>query len=362
MPLEVLNVYEGQWIWPNGSDLSEVVNIGATVVMAQTWVTITQRANQSNTTSNTAWFTTIQLTSATQITLQRGGFSQGNIVNWKVTEFNDSVNVHRGSFTQNAITVNTTVPLVDLSKSISYCTFRTTTGVISQENIRKSMVRHRLTGTTELRSNIQTASAGHTIEYQIIEFTVNISVQTFASGNSTWPINITITGVAQVRTFLVFSWSANTTGNLCTEDVLSCRLTGPTTVRMEDFFAGSVNKFYAFYVVTYTGSDDFNVERGYDAINGNTVITPVVSTEKSRAMLIMGHGFESLIECDTCSNTFNHFACTSEVVSDTQIKFTRESSSLDATVAWELIRFPRAASPLPIMHHYYAMQRRRVKQ
>ena len=331
----LLSRQEGNFSFPNGSITLQDITI-TSVTLANSWVEISVRADESDSISNVSYYTTAVLTSSTNLRLQRGGLTRATFVEWVVYEFDSSVNVYRGSFVQSSATVNTTVPSVNLSKSISVATYRTTFGVTTTLNIRNCVLRNRLTTSTELRTNLFVSDASSTVHWQVIEFTTDISVQQFEASNSTWPLNIAITSVDLLKSFIIFSWSSNSSTSLCSEDILSCRLTSSTNVRMEDFFGGVIAKFYNFYVVTYTGSDVFDVSRGYTTMLG-TSITPTISTTKSNASLILGHEYNSLLEADVCSRNFRDHGSSSKIDSNVAFTTTRFSGTNEATVAWELV-------------------------
>ena len=198
----IISRQEGVYTFTSDTLRNETIS---NVNTANTWVRLSIRAAESDSISNVSYYCTIDLTSSTNIRLQRGGSSRDTTVEWTVIEFDSSVNVYRGSFVHNLSTEDTTVPSIDLSKSISDLTYRNTSTLSTSVNIRDCVVRNRLTSSTNLRTNVRTGFANATVVWQVIEFTQNISVQQFDNVTTASPINVTISSVTMAKSFIMFS-------------------------------------------------------------------------------------------------------------------------------------------------------------
>tara|TARA_Y100000310_G_C20704329_1_gene833669 strand:- start:37697 stop:38788 length:1092 start_codon:yes stop_codon:yes gene_type:complete len=350
----------GMATWSFGVGVLQNITISS-VNLSRTWVRITYRSTSTGAEIESV-LTVAHLTSSTNLRLERGGTSKACTIEWAVYEFDDSVNVYRGSFTQSAVTVNTSVTSVNTAKAISECTFMTTSVPTATQQISYTMLRDRLTSSTNLRTNLGIADANSTVHWQVIEFTEGASVANYSGNSTTWPLDVVITAVDDLdKSFLVFSWASNgALLGMCSEDLLSCRYTtSADVVRMEDFFAGAIDKLYSFYTVELDG-DDATVDRGYDPVAfGVNTITPGVDIVSSAQSMIRSNcNYDVFAETDTCSNALELMTFI-ERMSDVSATFQRLSNTVASSIAWEAIDFgvEPEDTVLPNIMNYYYRQR-----
>jgi hypothetical protein len=351
----IVSKQSGMVTWSFGAGLLQNITITA-VDLSRAWVKISYRATNTGSAIESL-LTVAHLTSTTNLRLERGGTGKSVSIEWVVYEFDDSVNVYRGSFTQSTATVNTTVTSVDTAKAISECTFMTTSVPTTAQQISYTMVRNRLTSSTNLRTNLSVGDANSTVHWQVIEFTEGASVTNYSGNSTAWPLEVSITAVDDLdKSFIVFSWSHVTGTGLCSEDLLSCRYTtSADVVRMEDYFSGVIDKYYSFYTVELE-SDDATVDRGYDVVPfGVATITPGVDIVTSAQSMIRSNcEYDTFAETDTCSNALELMSFT-EGLSDVSATFQRLSNTVASTIAWEAIDFgvePDNTVPRKMIYYY----------
>ncbi len=272
------------------------------------------------------------LTSGTNLRLQRSSSTSNCVVCWQVIEFNSDVTVQTLEVSHSAsFSVNTAVSTVNLSRTISFNSCRTSTSPTN--GMRDILTRERLTSSTNVRSNCYQSDTNMIIACHVVEFGAEVTVQQFDGTFSTASTDITISSVTTANTWITGNVFPLGTTNVDADQVPGRRLFDSTTVRVSSYTA------YDWYDNTYVvSSNDTTVTRGYAA---ETTITgtETISVEKDASMVNIGGNAGSIVTCNTTSESFADFSFCAEMNSNTLMSWSRESSANTASLPWEVIEF-----------------------
>ncbi len=164
-------------------------------------------------------------------------------IQWYVVTFGSGVKVQRGEVTQSAATVN--VPITAVAAVGQAFVLWSKTMVSTDTSWEDDdAVLGEITSTTNLQFRSNVAAPGHTIAWQVVEFTnpadINVQKGTTAMTGTTTSVAATLgTAVDVIRTFVLVGWRSSGTGNDIGARMLRARLTDSTTVTIDRSISGS---------------------------------------------------------------------------------------------------------------------------
>ncbi len=204
-----------------------------------------------------------QLTSATNIQLNRTGTATTVTIKWQVATFGRSVSVQRGTTGVTASPMNVALAAVDLSKTFVLVSWQKLGSTYGADDI----VRARLTSTTNLEFSHGTGSFDGTADWQVVTMdaaSVQSGDATLASGASS--LVVPVTAVDTTKTFLMVSWTSN--GDSIGANFVRGRITSPTQLTFDRGVTGTTLSL-TWYLVTLT--DGSTVQSGNTSFGTGTL-------------------------------------------------------------------------------------------
>ncbi len=167
-------------------------------------------------------------------------------IRWYVVSFSSGVKVQRGEVDQSAATVNVTITAV-AALTQAFVTFSKTPVAGNASLGSDDMVLAELTSTTNLQFRTGAASTGHTLSWQVIEFTnaSDINVQkgslTTLTGTATSVTATLGTAVDTSRAFVLAGYWSSASTAAVGDRMIRAQLTNSTTVTIDRDITGTGN-------------------------------------------------------------------------------------------------------------------------
>ena len=266
-------------------------------------------------------------------------------IQWYVVGYNCGVNVQRGVATPTNPTTDVTITAVN-SVAAAFVTWSTTPNATDTSWSNNDAMLGVLTSTTNLQLRQDAGDAGHTVWWQVIEFTdsTKINVQTGTTsltGGSTSTTATLATAVTTSRTFVLVGSRSGGTGIDIGSGMVRGRLTNSTTITLD--------RSVANYDVTEVSWQAVELKEGTTVQTGTTTLgSGTSSTTASLTALVLnrstafastqtGGGQNGGRTAYTVDDVIGVAAATLALTSTTQLTLTRSSTAAAADIAWFVV-------------------------
>jgi len=300
------------------------------VVTAQSVVLIQVKANGVSQTNGSPGLFTAQITSSTNIYIERavtGGWSCE--IYWQVIEFSSDVSVQRGLDNLTTTANSTIISSVDLGESYSLTYAR---GQTLDTLMEESLVNDMLTTATTLLIYLDFPNVTNWAEWQVISIS-GATVQSFAGDSigETYK-DVIITSVTENESFLKVNLTKYSASGLNSNMMRGARLFDNVTVRLSGYTAGDIN--YKGYVIEHP---DLSVQRGWETATAAITAIAISSVLTTDTFLSSGGHVQSWQTTNSTNNDYQEFSFVYRFDSQTQISVIKDEAVYTSTVSWEVI-------------------------
>jgi hypothetical protein len=269
-------------------------------------------------------------------------------IQWYVVEYACGVNVQRGATTLAGMANNVAItPVSALSRA--FVTWSKTANAADASTDQNDTIVADLTTTSNLQLRVNTAASGHTVWWQVIEYTsaADINVQKGTTSMLGTALTATATlspAVATTQTFVLASFQTSGTGTDMGARLLRAELTNSTTITFTRAASGTPDDLTEIHwqAVTLTGAA---VRRGVANFgSGTTQVTPSfgsVDTSKSVAFASgntaggLSGGSSPYVTDDVPGVA----SFTADITSATTVRLERANTAATADVGWFVVQF-----------------------
>jgi len=208
-----------------------------------------------------------QLTSSTNLQLNRPGTATTLTVKWHVATFGRDVAVQRGTTTTTANPLNIPIAAVDRTKSFLLVSWVKPGATYGSDDV----VRARLTSDTNMEVSFGTGSLDGVIDWQVVTM-ASASVQSgdvnFAAGAAS--VTVPVTAVDTTKTFLLSTWTSG--GDGIGANFIRGRITSPTQLTFDRGVTGATIGL-SWQLVSL--SDGSSVQAGNASFGTGTTLSTV---------------------------------------------------------------------------------------
>jgi hypothetical protein len=273
-------------------------------------------------------------------------------IRWYVAEFGSGINVQRGEVAQSATTVNVTLPTPVGSLSRAFVTWSKTPGTGETTWDTNDPVVGELTTTSNLQFRVNAAAAGHTIRWQVIEFTnpADVNVQKGTTSLTGTALSTTVTLPAAVdvtRTFILVGFRSAGTGNDVGSRLLRAQLTNSTTITIDRSISGSPDDMTEIaWQAVELRETAAAVQRGSTTFASGSAqqVVPITAVNLNKATpfaAVQVVGGQNTGRSSYASNDIIGVAnFTMALSSSTAITMDRNSTAAAADVGWFVVQWP----------------------
>jgi hypothetical protein len=293
-----------------------------------------------------------QIASSTSVSFTRVTTATTAVtIQWYVVEYGSGVTVQRGEVSQSATTVNVTLPTPVGSVSRAFVTWSKTPASGETAFDTNDPIVGELTSTTNLQFRTNAAAAGHTIRWQVIEFTnaadINVQKGTTSLTGTALSTAVTLpTAVDVTKTFVLAGYRSAGSGSDIGARLLRAQLTNATTVTIDRSISGSPDDIteIVWQAVELRGASV--VQRGtqnFPSASAQQVVT-IASVDTSRSTPFASVQLVSGQNTGRSSYAGNDItgvaSATMALSSPTTITMDRTSTAAAADIGWFVVQWP----------------------
>jgi hypothetical protein len=271
-------------------------------------------------------------------------------IRWYVVSFASGVRVQRGEVAQTAATINVPIAAV-AAVNQAFVLWSKSADAADQTWGLNDPVLGELTSTTNLQLRVDGANAGHTIAWQVVEFTnaADITVQKGSIATmtgATTSVTATLgTAVDPSRTFVLVGFRSGSSSAGVGGRMLRAQLTNSTTITIDRSIAGAPDNLTEIVWQAVELKDGSQVQRGSEPFASGVAQKIValgspVDPQRSVAFASVQSGAgQSMGRSPYATDDVIGVGSVTMALAPTQITMDRNSTVAAADVGWFVVQF-----------------------
>ncbi|MFA5856930.1 MAG: DNRLRE domain-containing protein [Candidatus Pacearchaeota archaeon] len=262
-------------------------------------------------------------------------------IEWYVAEFNDEVNVQRGTITQ-AVSTNTTIQPVTIGNSFPLISMMNDGTVYGTDDI----TRARLIGPDRLET-YAVGNPADILAWQVIDY----------SGADVQNGSFTMTGTSQViglnrsvdttKSFVIGTWAATNTGVGILEadnGGVLINFVNSTAINIERRAINTHNLHVSWYVVEFTAGESVRSGVAHFNSGDSEKNIPISSVNMNRTIVMISGNQRGGESSFTTSDNPGTMWVTGVITNTTNLRLERALTTSDADISWYVIEFGTTTS------------------
>jgi hypothetical protein len=270
-------------------------------------------------------------------------------IRWYVVSFASGVRVQRGEVAQTASTINVPISAV-AAVNQAFVLWSKSADAADQTWGLNDPVLAELTTTTNLQIRVDGANAGHTVAWQVVEFTnpadINVQKGSIATmTGATTSVNATLgTAVDPSRTFLLVGFRAGTSSAGVGGRMLRAQLVNSTTITIDRSISGGDNLTEIAWQAVEL-KDGTQVQRGSENFTSGTAqkvvaLASPVDPQRSIAFAsVQSGGGQSMGRTPYNTDDIIGVGSVTTALSPTQLTLDRNSTLATTDIGWFVVQF-----------------------
>jgi hypothetical protein len=270
-------------------------------------------------------------------------------IRWYVVSFASGVRVQRGEVAQTASTINVPISAV-AAVNQAFVLWSKSADAADQTWGLNDPVLAELTTTTNLQIRVDGANAGHTVAWQVVEFTnpadINVQKGSIATmTGATTSVNATLgTAVDPSRTFLLVGFRAGTSSAGVGGRMLRAQLVNSTTITIDRSISGGDNLTEIVWQAVEL-KDGTQVQRGSENFTSGTAqkvvaLASPVDPQRSIAFAsVQSGGGQSMGRTPYNTDDIIGVGSVTTALSPTQLTLDRNSTLATTDIGWFVVQF-----------------------
>jgi hypothetical protein len=271
-------------------------------------------------------------------------------IRWYVVSFASGVRVQRGEVAQTASTINVPIAAV-AAVNQAFVLWSKSADAADQTWGLNDPVLAELTSTTNLQIRVDGSNAGHTIAWQVVEFTntadINVQKGSIATmTGATTSVNATLgTAVDPSRTFLLVGFRAGTSSAGVGGRMLRAQLVNSTTITIDRSIAGGPDNLTEISWQAIELRDGSQVQRGsenFAAGVAQKVVNLAAPVDPRRSIAfaaVQSGGGQSMGRTPYNADDIIGVGSTTTALTTTQLTLDRNSTLATTDVGWFVVQF-----------------------